>query len=83
MKNRLLPTFLLMFALLFIVPQTVAQTIYKSNVKEESGEYFYNVSTNSMRVLNYEELDEPCTRLKITIFSFDLNSIWKQGRNRL
>lgn len=81
MKNRLLSTILLMAALVAIAPQSVAQTIYKSDVEDESWEFYYNIATHSRRALKYEPLEEwpePCTRIRITIYSFDLKSIWKQ-----
>lgn len=80
MKNRLLSTILLMAALVAIAPQSVAQTIYKSDVEDESGEFYYNIATHSRRALKYEPLDDwpNYTRVRITIYSFDLKSIWKQ-----
>ena len=69
-----------MATLVAIAPQSVAQTIYKSDVKDEAGEFYYNIATNSRRALKYEPLDDwpNYTRVRITIYSFDLKSIWKQ-----
>ena len=71
--------FTLMALISLITPHAVAQKIYKTNVKYNSYECYYNIGSNTMKIVDYKNLDSSGeSTFKITIYNNDLKSVWKE-----